>query len=120
MPTIWKAEDIYNCKSHSSMNYSPVKNEMLYVLNAMNRDENHYVCSIVKHDLEIGTEDVIVKGDFINKSPKYLPDGEGFLFLSDRDGVMEVYKYDFSTKEVERLTFSGKGVFPSTPIKRSS
>ena len=54
MPTIWKAEDIYNCKSHSSMNYSPVKNEMLYVLNAMNRDENRYVCSIVKHDLEIG------------------------------------------------------------------
>ncbi len=114
MPTIWKAEDIYNCKSHSSMNYSPVKNEMLYVLNAMNRDENRYVCSIVKHDLEIGTEDVTVKGDFINKSPKYLPDGEGFLFLSDRDGVMEVYKYDFSTKEVERLTFSGKGVFQFT------
>ena len=50
MPTIWKAEDIYNCKSHSSMNYSPVKNEMLYVLNAMNRDENRYVCSLLRSE----------------------------------------------------------------------
>ncbi|MBN1588536.1 MAG: PD40 domain-containing protein, partial [Pirellulales bacterium] len=38
------------------------------------------------------------------ESPRWMPDGKGFYFTSERDGSRNLWRYDFDTKKVRRLT----------------
>lgn len=48
------------------------------------------------------------------RSPRFLPDGKGIIYTSDRTGVYNVYKLDLETSKATRLTdLYGGAFFPS-------
>src|SRR5690606_34919537 len=61
-----------------------------------------------------------------NFNPLIEPDGKGVLFLSDRDGFRNLYRYDLSSQEIRQLTnyytgISGITLYsPAVSISRNS
>lgn len=51
------------------------------------------------------------KSSYSDSDPRWIHDGSGFLFSSDREGRFDIYKYSFRDESVERLSYSG-GVDP--------
>ncbi|MBX3281802.1 MAG: PD40 domain-containing protein [Acidobacteria bacterium] len=62
-------------------------------------DSNIYV-----YDLETGSIDAIVDSPFFDGDPSFAPDEGSILFVSDRDGNLEIYSKDLTTGEIRRLT----------------
>jgi Tol biopolymer transport system component len=85
--------------------YSPDSNIYLSTIPTMNDSDlflHDYVNSkFVNMTIDIGKEE-----DF-----QFSPDGMSLLFMSDREGVWNIYKYDIPSGETKRLTntkFGGK------------
>lgn len=54
-----------------------------------------------------------------NASPQWAPDGRSLAFVSDRNGVSNVFLYDFDSKNVYQLTdfYTGaQGITPLSPV----
>jgi Tol biopolymer transport system component len=49
-------------------------------------------------------------------TPQFTADGRGVYYLSDRDGVPNVYRTDLSTGETKRVTWFDAGVAGITPV----
>jgi len=45
------------------------------------------------------------------RDPSFIPDGSGFVFASDMNGVFNIYRYDFGAGRVSRLTDVYGGAF---------
>jgi len=64
--------------------------------------------------MSFNTESVTFTGDRLpvatdreyDGEPSWMPDGKGVLFVSNRDGQPDVYRYHFETEETVRLTVS--------------
>jgi len=55
--------------------------------------------------LNRGGEEVLVTCEQgWNAAPDVSPDGKSMVFMSNRDGTPEIYRFDFSSKRVSRLT----------------
>ena len=54
-----------------------------------------------------------------NVSPQWGPDGRSIAFVSDRNGVSNIFLYDFDAKNVFQITdfFTGaQGITPLSPV----
>lgn len=51
-----------------------------------------------------------------NINPVWSPDGLGFAFVSDRDGVSDVYLYELATNQLYQLTNLTTGIAGFTPL----
>ena len=51
-----------------------------------------------------------VFGNVKHMNPQYAPDGESLYFISDQDGVSDLYRLDFRRGDVQRLTHLKTGV----------
>ncbi|MEJ8756099.1 tolB protein precursor [Pontibacter sp. H259] len=70
-------------------------------------------------ELGIATKQVRVFDVFAgadNLNPVYAPNGNAILFLSDRDGFRNMYKYSIGTNTVERLTNYATGISGITAL----
>jgi hypothetical protein len=57
--------------------------------------------------IEVATSEVRalpVFGNVKHINPQYAPDGESLYFISDQDGVSDIYELDFGSGEVRRIT----------------
>jgi len=50
----------------------------------------------------------VTKGTGIDLSPTFSPDGSKMAFVSDRNGLPQIFIQDIQSGEVQRLTFSGR------------
>lgn len=50
-------------------------------------------------------------GDAIYDPPSWCPDGQALLFASDRSGVFDIYRYEFGSGRITRLTRTLTGLF---------
>ncbi len=48
------------------------------------------------------------------RDPRWLPDGSGFVFSSDRTGIFNIYKYSMESGQVQQLTNVVGGAFAPT------
>jgi Tol biopolymer transport system component len=75
---------------------------------------------IALYHLDTGTIEVLPHMDEgKNVSPQWAPDGRSIAFVSDRNGVSNVFLYDFETKDVYQLTdfYTGaQGITPLSPV----
>ncbi len=56
-------------------------------------------------DVATGRVDVIpLFGNVKHSNPQYAPDGLSLYFVSDQDGVSDIYQLDLSTRQVQRIT----------------
>ena len=55
-------------------------------------------------DVEKGTTEVIPGQAGKNLNPQWAPDGKSLAFISDRDGIPQVFLYDFADKQHYQLT----------------
>jgi len=63
--------------------------------------------------MDVGTKQVRVLPIFGNVkhiNPQYSPDGRSLYFISDQDGFSDVYRLDFNTGDVHRITNIATGV----------
>ncbi|MGJ3493337.1 translocation protein TolB [Piscirickettsia salmonis] len=58
-------------------------------------------------NLNTGKRKQITRGYAINTSPAWSPDAKSLIFTSNRGGSPQIYQYDFSTRQVVRLTYQG-------------
>jgi hypothetical protein len=57
--------------------------------------------------IEVATSEVRalpIFGNVKHINPQYAPDGESLYFISDQDGVSDIYQLDFQSGEVRRIT----------------
>ncbi len=70
--------------------------------------------------LDTGTEEVLPHMEHgKNISPQWAPDGQSLAFVSDRNGVSNIFLYDLDAREVYRLTnfYTGaESVTPESPV----
>lgn len=75
---------------------------------------------IAVFDLDMGTIRVLDKMEQgKNASPQWAPDGRSLAFVSDRNGVSNIYLYDLGENEVYQLTdfYTGaQGIVPLSPV----
>ncbi|HEU5040347.1 MAG TPA: DPP IV N-terminal domain-containing protein, partial [Gemmatimonadales bacterium] len=75
---------------------------------------------IAVYDLEKRTTRVLDKMDQgKNASPQWSPDGRSIAFVSDRNGVSNIFLYDLGENEVYQLTdfYTGaQGIVPLSPV----
>ncbi len=72
------------------------------------------------YDLDTGTIRVLDKMDQgKNASPQWAPDGKSIAFVSDRNGVSNIFLYDLGENQVYQLTdfYTGaQGIVPLSPV----
>ncbi|HEX7939262.1 MAG TPA: hypothetical protein VF483_09750, partial [Gemmatimonadaceae bacterium] len=71
-------------------------------------------------DIESGQVSTIkgfIRGNHLN--PQYSPDGKNLYFVSDQDGVSDLYRMDLATNQIYRLTKIATGVSGITAISPS-
>jgi Tol biopolymer transport system component len=75
---------------------------------------------IALYQLENGAVEVLPQMDQgKNVSPQWAPDGRSIAFVSDRNGVSNIFLYDFDAKNVFQITdfFTGaQGITPLSPV----
>ena len=75
---------------------------------------------IALYHLDTGTIEVLPHMDQgKNVSPQWAPDGRSIAFVSDRNGVSNIFLYDFDAKDVYQLTdfYTGaQGITPLSPV----
>jgi Tol biopolymer transport system component len=75
---------------------------------------------IALYDLDIGSIQVLDQMDQgKNVSPQWSPDGASIAFVSDRNGVSNIFLYELKTKALYQLTdfFTGaQGITPLSPV----
>jgi Tol biopolymer transport system component len=75
---------------------------------------------IALYHLDTGTIDVLPHMDEgKNVSPQWAPDGQSLAFVSDRNGVSNIFLYDFGAKNIYQLTdfYTGvQGITPLSPV----
>ena len=75
---------------------------------------------IALYHLDTGTIEVLPHMEQgKNVSPQWAPDGRSIAFVSDRNGVSNIFLYDFDAKDVYQLTdfYTGaQGITPLSPV----
>jgi Tol biopolymer transport system component len=75
---------------------------------------------IALYHLDTGAIDVLPHMDEgKNVSPQWAPDGQSLAFVSDRNGVSNIFLYDFGAKDIYQLTdfYTGaQGITPLSPV----
>lgn len=59
---------------------------------------------IYQIDIPSRTISALTCGDYADANPEWAPDGRSFLFTSDRDGVFNIYLFDYEDQLITRQT----------------
>jgi len=96
----------HKSKRISTPRYSPDGKLIVYSV----RDE-YGNTSLNLYDIATNTEIELLKDRFDNQYPVWSPDGSYIVFISDRNGVYNLYAYSIKDKKVLRITHLLGGAF---------
>ncbi len=74
---------------------------------------------IALYHLDSGNVEVLDQMQGRNSSPQWSPDGNQIAFVSDRDGVSNIYMYDLTNRSLSQITnfYTGvQGIIPLAPV----
>ncbi|WP_421384115.1 S9 family peptidase [Bacillus salacetis] len=108
------AEDLFELKSVSDPKLSPSGKEAVYVVTEMDKEKNDYISNLFHLDVETGKSTQWTFGENRNSSPKWSPDGEKVVFVSDRFDKSQLYLLACNGGEAKQLTFCPNGA--SQPV----
>ncbi|TDQ36776.1 S9 family peptidase [Aureibacillus halotolerans] len=111
------AKDLYTLRSVADPSLAPGGEEAVYVLTTMNEERGEYEAHLYHLKLEGEEAPVSTQwtyGEAKNTYPRWSPDGQQLVFLSDRNGSNQLYVLHRSGGEARQLTDEKQSV--SRPI----
>jgi len=109
-------EDILRIRTIDDAQISPDGRLVAYVVkrSILSDTENRYASDILLVEAGGGTPRHLTAGDSRDGSPRWLPDGNRLVFISDRSGTAQLYLLDLRGGEPRKVTSFGRGV--SSPV----
>jgi dipeptidyl aminopeptidase/acylaminoacyl peptidase len=108
------AEDLFKLKSVSDPKLSPNGKEAVYVLTEMDQEKNDYISNLYLIDIDTGKSIQWTFGKNRNSSPRWSPDGEKVVFVSNRSDHSQLFLISRGGGEARQLTFCPNGA--SQPV----
>jgi Tol biopolymer transport system component len=93
--------------------WSPTGTQILY--ESISDSGRH---SINGMDLATGQSQEVITSNAVDTNPYWNPNGTSMVFQSNRDGIWQIYQYNFGTGQVQRLTTANENY--TNPIYSSS
>ncbi len=99
-----QAEDLYRLVSVADPRLSPDGAKVAFVQTKMEQEKNDYVSNIFVYDLQKEIWTQWTHGKQRNMSPRWSPDGNQLVFVSNRSGKNQLYIMPTSGGEARRVT----------------
>ncbi|RIW35322.1 S9 family peptidase [Bacillus salacetis] len=103
------AEDLFQLKSVSDPKLSPNGKEAVYVLTEMDKEKNEYISNLYLVNIETGKSVQWTFGTNRNSSPRWSPDGEKVVFVSNRSDKSQLFLIARDGGEAKQITFCPNG-----------
>src|SRR5215471_8382375 len=97
-------EDILEFETASDPQLSPDAHRIIYVRDFVDAMADQRRSNIWMVDADGANERALTTGNFSDNSPRWLPDGKSFVYISDRDGAPQIYRFWIDTSASVRLT----------------
>ncbi len=98
------AEDLYKLKSVNDPQVSPCGTKAVYVQTSIHEEKHQYISNLFLTNLEKNTSSQWTYGEGKNTSPRWSPDGSSLAFLSDRNGLNQLFLMSAAGGEAKALT----------------
>lgn len=102
MQTFREASSLYNLATLSAPIVS--QDHLYYVKTTLDAEKDDYQSGIYRLHLETGQEEALVADGFKNSCPSI--QGDQLLFLSNRNGITQVFQKNLDNGQAQQLTFS--------------
>ncbi|MBP3038675.1 S9 family peptidase [Bacillaceae bacterium Marseille-Q3522] len=109
------AADLYDLKSVTDPQLAANGNDLTYVVTTIDKEKDTYGSNI--YYVNLNEKEKIFQwtfGNDRNTTPRWSPDGEQLLFVSNRSGKNQLYLLQKSGGEAKQLTFCANGA--SNPV----
>ena len=108
------AEDLYELKSVVDPQVNGIGQECLYVLTSICKETDKYYSNIFHKNLNTLETSQWTFGKDRNHSPRWSPNGEQVVFISNRSGKNQLFLLSKKGGEAKQLTYLVNGV--SNPV----
>lgn len=105
-----KADDLYNFKQISNIQFSPDGRWIAYAVTVAERESNSYDSDIWMRPSKGGTPIRLSRHEKMNSSPCWSPDGKYLAFLSARKGKTQIWLFNTVGGEPYQLTDMSNGI----------
>ncbi|MET3682276.1 dipeptidyl aminopeptidase/acylaminoacyl peptidase [Alkalibacillus flavidus] len=105
-----KVDDLFQLASLTNPRYSPDYKEALFIQTELNKDNNQYESNLFHYDVEHDVMNQWTFGDARVNNPRWSPNGDSIIFISDRNEKQQVYWMSRYGGEAKRLTDEKEGV----------
>ncbi|RYL87044.1 S9 family peptidase [Sporolactobacillus sp. THM19-2] len=102
--------DLLHLASVSSPTISLDGRKLVYVTTILDEQSDRYQSALIYRDLETGAEKRLTQGEDQNTSPLWSPDGTMLMYLSDRDGMKQVYVQSVPDGQPKKVTQTKNGI----------
>ncbi len=99
-----RAEDFLKFKFVSSIDFAPDGNHFVYTLKRVDEKKSKYFTNLFVSSSDGKQNIQYTHGDWNDVSPQWSPDGKWIAFLSDRDGMLNLYCIPTTGGEARKLT----------------
>lgn len=99
-----QAEDLYRLVSVADPRLSPDGAKVAFVHTKMEQEKNDYVSNIFVYDLQKETWNQWTHGEQRNMSPRWSPDGNQLVFVSNRSGKNQLHLMPTTGGEARQVT----------------
>ena len=103
-------EDLFNFNFLNGGALSPDGAKALYAVNKIDADEDKEFSTLYLQDLAAGETRQMTNGKAVDASACWSPDGKSIAFLSDRDGLAQLYLLPVDGGEARQLTNFRRGI----------
>ncbi|MGX7196820.1 S9 family peptidase [Enterococcus olivae] len=106
-------QDIFQVRTISTPVYHPNGECFLYVEHQTDEASDQYLSKIFLYEFATKAKHCLIEEGW-NISPTWNREGSGFLFLSTRNGVQQVFYYQLSDQSIKQVTDEKAGVTAAT------
>ncbi len=102
--------DLFNLRFLNGAALSPEGERVVYCVNKIDAAADKEFSALYLLDLASGARRQMTRGESVDRSPAWSPDGRSIAFLSDRSGLAQLYLLPADGGEARKLTDFARGI----------